>query len=253
MAAATHVEIQSFISKFALLSSCGYETNLNFTTVNGIVKVNFQASLGSLNTSIRNDKPSKIRRRQRRRENRVNSRNTTLTENGSSCNETSVLVQAVTNGVDIHSNLTSSRSSIHQEVTYPCEGSDSSTDHCQTDAAVQAVITVQDSACETDSELYASQVQPFQYPLYNNRNIQPTSFPSAQSDAPHCSYCEKEFANWKDFLEHVKNFSYMCNNCLDYFPDKPWFLTSELVMIDVGKGDRLYPNVPHMTLPQPYL
>ena len=144
MAAATHIEIQSFVSKFALLSSCGYETNLHFTTVNGIVKVNFQASLGSINTSTRNCKPSKIRRRQRRRENRVNSRNTTFTETGSSCNETSV--QAVTNGVDIHSNLTRSSLPTHQEVIYPCDGSDSSSDHCQTDAAVQAVIAVQDSA-----------------------------------------------------------------------------------------------------------
>ena len=36
---------------------------------------------------------------------------------------------------------------------------------------------------------------------------------------------------------------------LDYFPDKPWFLTKEVVMIDVGKGDNIYLNVPHMTLP----
>ena len=38
-------------------------------------------------------------------------------------------------------------------------------------------------------------------------------------------------------LKHVKQFRYICNNCVSYFPEKPWYLASELVSIDVGKGD----------------
>ena len=34
MAAATHVEIESFIGKFLYLTSCGYDADLNFTTTN---------------------------------------------------------------------------------------------------------------------------------------------------------------------------------------------------------------------------
>ena len=80
--------------------------------------------------------------------------------------------------------------------------------------------------------------------------IQPMTFSSSsQSEVQECKYCDEEFSTWKDFVEFMKRFSYMCNNCLDYFPDKPWFLTKEVVMIDVGKGDNIYLNVPHMTLP----
>ena len=84
MAATTHLEINSFIGKFAYLSSCGYAADLRFTSTNGNVKVNFEASIGCLNPFLRNTKPSRIRRRQRRRETRINKTNTTFTESGPS-------------------------------------------------------------------------------------------------------------------------------------------------------------------------
>ena len=59
--------------------------------------------------------------------------------------------------------------------------------------------------------------------------------------------------NWNEFLEYMKVCNFMCNNCLDYFPEKPWFSSSYLVMVDVGCGDLLYINVPHMTFPRPCL
>ena len=78
-ATAVHFEIESFVGKFIYLSSCGYTADLSFSTSNGKVSVNFEASLGNLSPSsdgvypTRREKPSRIRRRQRRKEHFNNS------------------------------------------------------------------------------------------------------------------------------------------------------------------------------------
>ena len=77
-ATAVHMEINSFVGKFLYLSSCGYAADLSFSTSNGEVRLKFEASLGSLSYSsdeffpTRREKPSRMRRRQQRRENRFN-------------------------------------------------------------------------------------------------------------------------------------------------------------------------------------
>ena len=76
-ATAVQIEIESFVGKFLYLSSCGYTADLSFSTSNGDVRVNFQASLRSSSPPSRDfyprrQKPSKARRRQRRKESSVN-------------------------------------------------------------------------------------------------------------------------------------------------------------------------------------
>ena len=73
MASSTYFEIESFISKFTFLTSHGYLADLRFSNLHGKINVEFKANLGTLNTtqdSQRRMKPSRIRRRQRRKENR---------------------------------------------------------------------------------------------------------------------------------------------------------------------------------------
>ena len=85
MAAATQIEIQSFVDKFSHLSSQGYLSTLNFTCHQGKVSVNFQADLGYMHgtpeplthflTQQRYMKPSQVRRRNRRCETQPVQRN----------------------------------------------------------------------------------------------------------------------------------------------------------------------------------
>ena len=254
MAAALHMEIESFIGKFAFLSSCGFAADLHLTTENRQVKVNLQASLGSPSASTRCTKPSKIRRRQRRQANRINSRNASFTETErASSNDASVLDQLVAN-VDLTSNVTDLITSTQDEPTSALGSVDevatSTFNQCKRDAAVQAVVTVCDSMSETDPAPNLTDTTPHRLQYLHDHQA---SFSMTNSEVQDCScnYCDKEFTNWDEFLKHMKYFKYMCNNCLDYFPEKPWFRTQELVMIDVGKGDHLYLNIPHMTLPYP--
>ena len=103
MAAATQIEIQSFVDKFSHLSSQGYLSTLNFTCHQGKVSVNFQADLGYMHgtpeplthflTQQRYMKPSQVRRRNRRCETQPVQRN--IVEN-----EVSNVEEASGNSID---------------------------------------------------------------------------------------------------------------------------------------------------------
>merc|ERR1712142_1175888 len=83
MATSTYFEIESFISKFTTLTSYGHTADLRFTSLNGNINVDFKASLGIVNPfqeSYQHVKPSRVRRRQRRRENRDKLCKSTSTE-----------------------------------------------------------------------------------------------------------------------------------------------------------------------------
>ena len=240
MAAATHMEIESFISKFAFLSSYGFVADLHFTMVNGQVKVNLQASLGDLNASTMNSKPqstkpSKIRRRLRRQEKRINSKNTSFAETDNSCSNAALVLDQLTTNAELSSTTTGlDTTSTKQEIPTKDETTSSTTNHCECHAAVQAAVTVQDSASQMNPDINATELPLNHLPYPHIRQVQPVPsvlFPSTNFGAQQCSYCDREFASWNDFLEHVKTFRYMCNNCLDYFPEKPWFRTPDLVMI----------------------
>ena len=72
MATATYVENQSFVSKYLYLTACRFSADLKFSSKDGKVQENFQASLTSSSNSSpgkfssRRVKPSRLRRRQPR-------------------------------------------------------------------------------------------------------------------------------------------------------------------------------------------
>ena len=80
------------------------------------------------------------------------------------------------------------------------------------DAAVQAVKFNADVACQATSD----------------------------STELHCRSCDIEFSDWTDYLKHMKKFSFMSSNCLDYFEEKPWFAISDLIFLDVDGGVEIY-------------
>ena len=86
MATVKSWELQSFVSKFLQLSSYGYQSCLNFKFNGEHIEVNINATLGSppvlkesFMTEKKHVKPSRLRRRIRRKEARVNNpKDTTL-------------------------------------------------------------------------------------------------------------------------------------------------------------------------------
>ena len=43
----------------------------------------------------------------------------------------------------------------------------------------------------------------------------------------YCKFCDKEFSKLEDFQSHMMLSGYICNNCLDFFSDMPWFTDAE--------------------------
>ena len=59
-----------------------------------------------------------------------------------------------------------------------------------------------------------------------------------------CRFCDEEFSSWDEFLTHLKLAGYyLCNNCLDYFSDKPWSSILELGWISAGVGVKINPDL----------
>ena len=145
MATSPHLEIESFVSKFLFLNYCGYDSDLRFINKNGILRVEFYASLGSVNPSSqesyqhRHVKPSVRRRRQRRKENRVNARNSSSLEPSYALSNFPTSTQPTTID-DLNSNLVVPESSVPQQkplqdVSYFIDSIPTS---CQVDIAEQA-------------------------------------------------------------------------------------------------------------------
>ena len=145
MATSPHLEIESFVSKFLFLNYCGYDSDLRFINKNGILRVEFYASLGSVNPSSqesyqhRHVKPSVRRRRQRRKENRVNARNSSSLEPSNALSNLPTSTQPTTID-DLNSNLVVPESSVPQQK--PLQDAsyfiDSIPTSCQVDIADQA-------------------------------------------------------------------------------------------------------------------
>ena len=57
---------------------------------------------------------------------------------------------------------------------------------------------------ETDDQVYELEIRP-------------------QPNGKLCAFCDKEFPSLNEFRTHMKHNGYICNNCLDYFSDMPWF------------------------------
>ena len=144
MATSAHLEIQSFVSKFFFLKSCGYDSDLRFINKNGILRVEFYTSLGSVSPSSqdfnqhRHMKPSVRRRRKRRKENRENARKTSSLELSNTLSTTSTSTQPTTID-DMNTKLVPisivPQQKPLQDVSYFI---DSAPNFCQIDVEVQA-------------------------------------------------------------------------------------------------------------------
>ena len=56
-----------------------------------------------------------------------------------------------------------------------------------------------------------------------------------------CKFCETEFKTLSDFLSHMRRFGFVCNNCLDYYSDSPWYPEAEAQISFVLTG-AILPN-----------
>ena len=50
----------------------------------------------------------------------------------------------------------------------------------------------------------------------------------------YCNFCDEDFDNVDEYAVHMKKHGFMCNNCLDYFSEKPWFSHANLAFIRTG-------------------
>ena len=152
MATPIQVEIESFVGKFIQLSFSGYAADLSFSTNDGNICVNFQASLCS--SSLSSDesfhkrvKPSRIRRRQRRKERRENHSSTS-----SNPNETPVLIQPATSD-ESQTNLFKPFPSQppDAQLVHVCDGAVMTSVPSQVDSAALPVKAFKDASCNTES------------------------------------------------------------------------------------------------------
>ena len=60
------------------------------------------------------------------------------------------------------------------------------------------------------------------------------------TDEIQCRFCNEKFSCWNNFLNHMKRSNFMCNNCIDYFIEMPWFAGHDLVFIDSDAGVLLH-------------
>jgi len=248
MATSTYFEIESFISKFTTLTSYGHTADLRFTSLNGNINVDFKASLGVVNPfqeSYQHVKPSRVRRRQRRKENRVKLCKSTSTEASNPDFTVDQLRRVVFDDQKLI--LPENILHIQQDAEHVNEIAVDNTQFC--DAAAQTdIAAIQDSICQTDLnhlEPCISQTKPddglqLDLNLYYDEEGIPRNPSLAASlmafttslSEDQCAFCNEILYNWDEFLQHLKRNPFMCNGCLDFFDVKPWFTLSELTIIE---------------------
>ena len=252
MATSTYFEIESFISKFTTLTSYGHTADLRFTSLNGNINVDFKASLGIVNPfqeSYEHVKPSRVQRRQRRKENRDKLCKSTSTETSNS-DFTSDQIRPVV--FDDQNLLPETILPIQQDAEDVNDIAVDTSNFC--DAAVQTdIVAIQDSLCQTDLNLLETCISQtktddgleLDLNLYYDEEGIPRN-PSlaaslmastTTSSEDQCAYCNEILYNWDEFLQRLKRYPFMCNDCLDFFDAKPWFTLSELSVIEeLGNG-----------------
>ena len=187
---------------------------------------------------------SRVRRRQRRKENRDKLCKSTSTET-SNPDFTSDQIRPV---VFDDQNLLP----IQQDAEDVNDIAVDTSTFC--DAAVQTdIVAIQDSLCQTDlnlletciSQTKADDGLELDLNLYYDEEGIPRN-PSlaaslmastTTSSEDQCAYCNEILYNWDEFLQRLKRYPFMCNDCLDFFDAKPWFTLSELSVIEeLGNG-----------------
>lgn len=220
---AANFELWSFVNKFHQLLDCGLSAEMQISSTAGKLSTNLNAEVESPSliqqsnycTNKSKPSPSKLRRRQRREAARI--RNSNARANA---NESFVVPNQEVSTCTENSTLEDS-----EDVLTPLATTDISTDianQSQVDTAVQAVYKTRDVAC-------------------GNESLHTCDFSSQFSAADEvCTFCEVEFLRWNEFSNHVRRFSFMCANCLDFFNEKPWFSRSDLICIDTDEGVQLH-------------
>ena len=61
------------------------------------------------------------------------------------------------------------------------------------------------------------------------------------SNLKYCEFCDEDFMNLVDFSVHMKLYNFMCNNCLDYYAEKPWFNLDDFTFTRNGAVPRTMP------------
>ena len=219
---AASFELWSFVNKFNQLMDCGLCAEMHVSTSEGKINLNLYAEVESVasfqqsNNYVKKTKlsPSKLRRRQRRRDARI--RNSSAR---SSATEMNVVTTPEAGNNDGSDATTTSEN--YESVLSPAPTMDRATEMInfpQVQSAVQAVCETRDVA--SGDEVFL------------------TCVPSSVDEE--CSFCKVDLSSWTEFNQHLRRCSFMCANCLDYFAEKPNFQRSNLLCIDTKEGVQLY-------------
>ena len=57
----------------------------------------------------------------------------------------------------------------------------------------------------------------------------------------YCEFCDEDFMNKKDFSDHMQLYNFLCNNCVDYYDEKPWFSLDEFTFTKTGAVRKIPP------------
>ena len=248
---ASHYEVHSFMTKFSQLSSLGYNANINFECREGKIHVEFTADLGYFpqncqdiyrsNLNYATCRPNRRHRKHRKRRHKVLA--TAYANSEEECGQNSGESSQDQDSIDIIS-----QESAENELVPPSNRSVDVNSEGESSFENDAVCQLYGARAIDDSMDYVNSE--------NNDETDPNkaffSAPSLKTLAPPppfnpadgqlCRFCDEEFSCWDDFAKHVKEFSFICNNCLDYFPYQPWFLISKLSRVDAGIDDYFYLN-----------
>ena len=228
---AASYEISTFLQKFNQLSTSGFTANLNLSCCEGRITINLNADVRSLMSFdhpppppprpplFKHVKPSQLRRRKRRQD---------LTK--TSCSSSNV---------DSTCEHTESTLIDEQNVSLNTESRNNKPELSIIKQPSVNVSLKEWSFLDIPSLEIKPPVNPHEVSSYQ---ILSSTAEEAQSssDTNICLFCNEEFGNWNEFLLHMNKSNYLCNNCLDYFSEKPWFSASNLVMVDSAVGQYLH-------------
>ena len=244
------------MSKFSQLSSFGFNSSIKFECRDGRVHVDFKADLGyapqyfqqnvhdihQFNQSYTSAEPKRRPRKHRKYSNKKVLSTATADTSVEGSNQNSDESTESIHDKDFESETL--------ELEPPVENLESLVDansvsafEIATDLPCNDSTTMNSNQCvKYGIDDYADPIATFfSSPTFGPLAPPPTSI---KTDDQQCRFCDADFSCWEDFAKQVNKSSFICNNCLDYYPYKSWFLISELSRVDVGSGDYFYLNQP---------
>ena len=246
------------MSKFSQLSSFGYNTSLKFECRDGKVHVDFTADLGyapqyfpqyvhdiqQSNFNYSTPRPNRRHRKPRKGRNKKGL-STADINSDESCQNSVVSTDSIPEQELASIPLEPSDENLDEHITYHNVDA-----KCENSSDVAPNPPCNASACDNSNACVKFGTDEHN-DLISNFFSSPSFGPLAPpltsvetADGQQCRFCDEDFSCWENFATHVRKFSFICNNCLDYFPYKPWFLVSELSRVDAGIGDYFYLNQP---------